>query len=119
MSRPPEQLLITYYFAQVAMKRFLDDVAVEAIEMVLMSALPSILSPVDIYKMEPDLVAHIAGEREEIQARRHQLVRKLGILSRGVKTCKQFAVNELSGMAQFQYRAIYRSLVTNPDTPSV
>lgn len=85
------------------MKRFLDDVAVEAIEVVLMSALPSILSPVEVYKMAPDLVAHIAGEKGEIQAQRYQLARQLEVLSRGAETCKQFAVNELSGMTQFLY----------------
>ncbi|KAK8048245.1 interferon-induced GTP-binding protein Mx [Apiospora phragmitis] len=86
--------LMAYY--KVAMKRFLDDVAVEAIEVVLMSALPSILSPVEVHKMAPDLVAHIAGEKGKIQAQRYQLVRQLEVLSRGAETCKQFAVNGLS-----------------------
>jgi hypothetical protein len=37
------------------MKRFIDDIAVEVVEVVLVSALADILSPVEVYKMQPDL----------------------------------------------------------------
>ncbi|KAI0123379.1 P-loop containing nucleoside triphosphate hydrolase protein [Xylariales sp. AK1849] len=79
-----------YY--KVAIKRFLDDIAVEVIEVVLVSALPAILSPVKVYGMSPELVAGIAGESQEIQIQRDQLRRQLEVLSRGAEICKQFAV---------------------------
>ncbi|KAH6655546.1 P-loop containing nucleoside triphosphate hydrolase protein [Truncatella angustata] len=83
-----------YY--KVSLKRFLDDIAVEVIEVVLMSALPAILSPVKVYEMAPDLVARIAGETEEVQTMRNQLMRQLAVLSSGAETCKQFATTKLS-----------------------
>lgn len=80
------------------MKRFIDDIAVEVVESVLISALPTILSPAKVFGMPPDLVARIAGENEETQTQRHQLSKQLELLCRGAETCKQFAVNDLSGM---------------------
>lgn len=44
------------------MKRLVDDVAVEVIEVCLVSGLASLLSPTSVYKMTPDLVPLIAGE---------------------------------------------------------
>ncbi|KAI1845364.1 hypothetical protein JX266_008459 [Neoarthrinium moseri] len=87
-----------YY--KVAMKRFLDDVAVEIIEVVLVSALPAILSPVKVYEMAPELVARIAGESEEAQNQREQLTRQLEVLSRGAETCKEFAVTKFNGLVE-------------------
>ncbi|GJC90451.1 hypothetical protein ColLi_13289 [Colletotrichum liriopes] len=78
------------------MKRFIDDIAVEAIELVLVSALAEILSPVKVYKMKPDLVALVAGESEENRTYREQLTKQLEILSRGAEICKHFAVVKLS-----------------------
>ncbi|KAK1958688.1 hypothetical protein LY78DRAFT_685928 [Colletotrichum sublineola] len=78
------------------MKRFIDDIAVEAIELVLVSALAEILSLVKVYKMKPDLVALIAGESEAIRSYREQLTKQLEILSKGAKMCKYFVVVKLS-----------------------
>jgi hypothetical protein len=79
------------------MQRFLDDIAVEVIEVILMSALPGILSSVKVYKMEPQLVAQIAGETEQIQAQRCQLMKQLEILKKGAETCKQFSNIQIGG----------------------
>jgi hypothetical protein len=79
------------------MKRFLDDVAVEVIEVVLMSELPVSLSPVKVYGMAPELVAQIAGETKDIQIQRSELMRQLKVLSRGAEICTQFAAAKLSG----------------------
>ncbi|KAK8129401.1 interferon-induced GTP-binding protein Mx [Apiospora kogelbergensis] len=87
---------MTAYY-KVAVKRFIDDIAVEVVESVLISALPTILSPAKVFGMPPDLVARIAGENEETQTQRHQLSKQLELLCRGAETCKQFAVNDLSG----------------------
>ncbi|KAF3765411.1 hypothetical protein M406DRAFT_345845 [Cryphonectria parasitica EP155] len=80
--------------ALVAMKRFVDDVAVEVIEVCLVSVLGDVWSPTGVYKMAPDLVSSIAGESEEAQSQREQLMRQVGILSKGAEICKGF----VSGM---------------------
>jgi len=79
------------------MKRFIDDVAVEVIELGLVSALADILSPVKVYKMEAELVAQIAGESEDSQTYREQLNRQLEVLGKGAEICKQFAFVKISG----------------------
>jgi hypothetical protein len=73
------------------MKRFVDDIAIEAIEAVLVSGLRDILSPIKVYQMKPDLIALIAGESEENQVYRQQLTRQIAILSEGAELCKHFA----------------------------
>lgn len=98
------------------MKRFIDDVAVEVIEVCLVSGLASLLSPVGVYKMAPDLVALIAGESEENQARREQLVRQLEVLDKGAETCQDFVGVNLSGkLCKFLVRdcANYPQQTTN------
>ncbi|KAH8655575.1 dynamin family protein [Xylariales sp. PMI_506] len=77
-----------YY--EVAIKRFVDDIAVEVIEVCLISVLANVLSPVEVYKMSPDLVTLIAGESEESQAQRERLGRQLEVLNKGAETCKGF-----------------------------
>ncbi|EFX05112.1 dynamin family protein [Grosmannia clavigera kw1407] len=84
----------SYY--KVALNRFIDDVAVEAIEVCLVSSLANVLSPTGVYKMSPDLVAMIAGESEDIQARRDQLVRQLDVLSKGAEICKGYVGTNFS-----------------------
>ncbi|KAG7289850.1 hypothetical protein NEMBOFW57_006227 [Staphylotrichum longicolle] len=64
----------------VALKRFIDDMAVEVIEAKLMSALDRILLPVSIYKMLDDQAARIAGESDEIRTEREQLNKQLEVL---------------------------------------
>ncbi|ETS83523.1 hypothetical protein PFICI_05399 [Pestalotiopsis fici W106-1] len=79
-----------YY--KVAMKRFLDDIAVQVIEVVLLAALPAILSPVKIFEMSSELIARIAGESEDTRAQRHQLMKQVVVLSKGIEVCKEFVV---------------------------
>ncbi|SPQ23961.1 4aabc9d3-cb0e-4cab-b923-e71054945ea4 [Thermothielavioides terrestris] len=76
--------LNAYY--KVALKRFIDDVAVEVIEGRLVSALAAILSPVSVFEMPADQVARIAGEPEEIRAEREQLTKQLEVLRSGLET---------------------------------
>lgn len=80
--------LNAYY--KVALKRFIDDVAVEVIEAKLMSALDRILLPVSIYQMLDDQVARIARESDEIRTEREQLNKQLEVLRNGLETCKHF-----------------------------
>ena len=84
-------------YIQVAMKRFVDDVAVEVIEVHLMSVLGDILSPIRVYKMDPILVYAVAGESKEVRALREQLMRQLEVLIKGAHTCRRFVGVKFSG----------------------
>jgi len=77
-----------YY--KVALKRFVDDTAIEVIEAKLVSALGDIFSPVSVYGMSSDLVALVAGESEENRNKREQLTRQLDVLRKGSATCNRF-----------------------------
>jgi hypothetical protein len=75
---------------QVALKRFIDDIAVELIEAKLISPLYDIFSPITVTSMPANLVTRIAGESEENRAQREQLNRQLDVLTKGSETCKRF-----------------------------
>lgn len=75
---------------QVALERFVDDVATEAIEIELMHSLHNILSPMAVYQMADDMVTRIAGESEESRSIRHRLNMKLSVLNQGLETCRRF-----------------------------
>ncbi|KAJ5775854.1 uncharacterized protein N7511_000865 [Penicillium nucicola] len=80
--------MLSYY--KVALKRFVDDIATEVIEVKLLSALPTLFTPTIAFEMPKDLVCQIAGESEESQSLRDQLNKKLWILTKGSDTCKRF-----------------------------
>lgn len=82
---------------QVALKRFVDDIAVEVIEDKLISQLGSIFSPVSVSIMPADLVICIAGESEENRTERELLAKQLDILMKGSDTCKRFIGVRLFG----------------------
>ena len=75
---------------QVALKRFIDDMAIEVIEAKLISPISGIFTPVAVSVMSTDLVTIIAGESEESRAQREQLTKQLEVLSKGADTCKHF-----------------------------
>jgi hypothetical protein len=72
------------------LKRFVDDIATEVIEVKLLSALPALFTPITAFEMSEDLVTEIAGESEESQCLREQLNKKLWILTKGSETCRGF-----------------------------
>jgi hypothetical protein len=75
---------------QVALKRFIDDIAIEVIEAKLISALYDIFSPVAVISMPAALVTSVAGESEDNRAQREQLNRQLNVLMKGSETCQRF-----------------------------
>jgi GTP-binding protein EngB required for normal cell division len=89
--------LNAYY--KVALKRFIDDIAVQVIEEKLISQLHGILSPISIYMMPDDQVSRIAGESEESKSHREQLTRQLSVLRNGLQTCKRFVGMKSAGGA--------------------
>ncbi|OKL64369.1 hypothetical protein UA08_01080 [Talaromyces atroroseus] len=82
--------MLAYYKASVALKRFIDDFAVEAIENKLVVPLSNLFSPIAVFEMTPKMVTCIAGETKEYRSLREQLSKKLDILVRGLETCKKF-----------------------------
>ena len=82
---------------QVALKRFIDDIAIEVIEAQLISPLGDIFSPVAVSAMPADLVTCIAGESEGNRTQREQLTKQLDVLMRGSDTCKRFIGVRLFG----------------------
>jgi GTPase SAR1 family protein len=75
---------------QVALKRFIDDIAVEVVERRLVAPLSDLLSPVTVFEMTPEMVTSIAGETKEYRTSRDQLNKQLQILIKGLDTCKRF-----------------------------
>ena len=61
-----------------------------------MSALPTLLSPVKVLTMSPELLSRIAGETEETQVQRQQLTKQLNVLSKGLGICEQFGVTKIN-----------------------
>ncbi|KAI1273907.1 P-loop containing nucleoside triphosphate hydrolase protein [Xylaria sp. FL0933] len=85
-----------YY--NVALKRIVDDVAIEVIERKLIAALPAIFSPLVVLEMPADLVSAIAGESQETRDERTKLENQVKILNKGSETCKRFAGPRLAGL---------------------
>ncbi|KAK8848607.1 P-loop containing nucleoside triphosphate hydrolase protein [Apiospora arundinis] len=81
-------ILEAYY--KFAFQRFIDNVAIDVIEIVLASPLIDVLSPIIVYKMDPALIRCVAGESEDRQALRAKLTKQLEILKRVAEICKRF-----------------------------
>jgi hypothetical protein len=94
-----------YY--KVALKRFVDDVAVEVIETNIIAKLDDILSPIKVTYLAADVVTNVAGESEGSRVRRKQLTDQLDVLVRGSETCKRFMVGRFQGT----YESVPRFLV--------
>ncbi|KAL2821233.1 P-loop containing nucleoside triphosphate hydrolase protein [Aspergillus granulosus] len=78
-----------YY--KVALKRFIDGIAIDIIETTLVQALMNIFSPIVVDKMSSGLVTLIAGESREIRDLREQLSKELEILRSGLEICHKFS----------------------------
>ena len=72
------------------MKSFVDEIAIEVIEVNLMSPLHGIFSPMTVSSMPADFVTVIAGESEENRAQREQLTKQLDVFMKRSETCKRF-----------------------------
>ncbi|KAL2816575.1 P-loop containing nucleoside triphosphate hydrolase protein [Aspergillus cavernicola] len=81
---------MTAYY-KVALKRFVDGIAIGIIETTLVQALIDIFSPTVVDNMSPGLVTLIAGESRETRDLREQLSKKLEILGSGLGICQKFS----------------------------
>ncbi|KAJ8117818.1 hypothetical protein OPT61_g1076 [Boeremia exigua] len=84
-----------YY--KVAFKRFVDDIAVQAVETSLIARLGDILSPIRVTYLAAAEVTSVAGESDESRAKRKRLNHQLEVLSQGLETCKKFAMGTVQG----------------------
>ena len=66
-------------FLKVAIKRFVDDIAVIVIEQELLCAVKDLLSPLIVFDMSPQQIELIAGESEQCRMKRQALEGKLGV----------------------------------------
>ncbi|PMB66660.1 Interferon-induced GTP-binding protein Mx [Beauveria bassiana] len=106
---------------KVALKRFVDDVAVEVIEACLLEKLSDIMDPSSIFMMSQAEVAGIAAETEESRAAREELKNKLRILKGGDETCNKFAAlyfNVLGNAASDTSNTVDRSSDTGDEGPA-
>ncbi|KAM3560216.1 hypothetical protein ARSEF4850_003753 [Beauveria asiatica] len=111
--------LDAYY--KVALKRFIDDVAVEVIEACLLNKLSDIMDPSSIFMMSEAQIADIAAETEESQVARQELKTKLKILKGGDETCKKFAAiyfNDLGNTGSDVNDTADRPNETGNETPA-
>ncbi|KAM3508225.1 hypothetical protein MY11210_006825 [Beauveria gryllotalpidicola] len=111
--------LDAYY--KVALKRFIDDVAVEAVEACLLDKLTEIMDPSSIFMMSEAEVASIAAETEESRTARESLRTKLKILKGGSETCKKFAAlyfNDLGNAVSDTDNTADRSCDTTNEGPA-
>ncbi|KAJ4319574.1 hypothetical protein N0V84_006304 [Fusarium piperis] len=73
------------------MKRFIDDVAVEAIEAGLVAELGNLIDPVSVSIMSNNELDQVAGETETSRALRKDLETEIAVLKGGMAICRQFA----------------------------
>ncbi|XMA13663.1 hypothetical protein WAI453_006454 [Rhynchosporium graminicola] len=78
-------------FYKVAMKTFVDNVAIQVIEASIVDSLADVFNPLAVAQMDSELVLRIAAESKEHQTQREMLDRKLHILEEGLNTCKRHA----------------------------
>ena len=74
------------------MKRFVDDMAVEVMESVLVAGILNILDPSIVSDMTEEEVTKIASESESDRTARVSLSNQLKVLSKGEAICKAFAL---------------------------
>ena len=75
---------------QIAIRLFIDNVAILAIESCLIDELPGIFSPDIVSGMDDALLERLAAESEDIQTDRKSLKEKLEVLQLGLKTCSRY-----------------------------
>ena len=104
-----EVLVTMEAYYKVAMKTFIDNVAVQAVEACLVSKVPDMLSPTAVLELDSDKVRVIAEESLEAQVLREELMRKESVLDQGLKICRHHAGRKRKGMGDLVEGCEYRS----------
>ncbi|KAI1495922.1 P-loop containing nucleoside triphosphate hydrolase protein [Biscogniauxia marginata] len=77
-----------YY--QVAMKKFVDDFSVNAIEACLIQRLPEVFSPDVVWDLSEEAVESLGSEDDNTVKERIEVTKKLNVLERGLKDLDTF-----------------------------
>lgn len=75
---------------QVALRRFVDDVSVLAVEECLMSNAPSLFNRDHVDDLDEEEIRRLAGESDGAAAERERLTEKLNVFERGSRELKLF-----------------------------
>ncbi|KAJ9145013.1 Interferon-induced GTP-binding protein Mx [Pleurostoma richardsiae] len=79
-----------YY--KIALKKFIDDVSVNAVETRLVQRLPDVFSPNVVWDLSDEAVERLGSEDESTVAERAGLTKKLNILEKGLRDLDAFTV---------------------------
>ncbi|KAJ2897735.1 hypothetical protein MKZ38_004411 [Zalerion maritima] len=92
MERYASDLAIDYMQAyyKVAIKRFVDDFSVLAIERCLISKVPALFGLETVYNLSESDVSRLAGESEEASAERQEYTQKLAVLESTLSDLRRF-----------------------------
>lgn len=87
-------------YEKVALKSFVDNVAILVIEACLMKDLRAVFSPVLIMQMNGTSIQKIAAESQENQDQREMLSRKKAVLSSGLEICQRYVRRSTLGKSK-------------------
>jgi ribosomal protein L5 len=76
---------------QVASERFIDEVPMLVIDSIIVKKIMDLFQPIQILKMQKDVVNQIAGESTSKQQNRQDLSEELSILTSAEAACKRYA----------------------------
>ncbi len=82
-------------YRKVALKRFVDDFSVLAVEQCLVGRLPSLFTPEMVQKLSEEDVSGLASETEHTTAQRSQCLEKLAVLEEGLRDLKSLDKHRL------------------------
>ncbi|KAK8060281.1 dynamin family protein [Apiospora saccharicola] len=74
----------------VALKKFIDDVSVNAVEACLIQKLPDVLSPEVVWDLPDEQIERLGSEDDRTIAERSEVTKKLGILEQGLQDLDAF-----------------------------
>ena len=77
--------------SQVALKTFVDNIAVRVVEAFLIGEIWDIFAPSHVAQMPDELVTSLAAESPESRALRQQLQRKRDTLQKGLEICQKYS----------------------------
>jgi hypothetical protein len=92
------------------MKLFTDNVPTLVIQASIVRGMHNILCPTNVFAMDPELVAKIAGESEDKVLEREELLRKLATLEAGSRICNQYALRQTGKFPIDHYQHLYANI---------